>query len=142
MEINTNIQCKKFDLKKLIHLILTQYYNYDNITLNVYYNNKICDKFSTNDIKIDALLDKTPIPQAYTLILRENSDIKKIICHEMVHLDQYERGDLVLIKDENGLKFQWKNKDFDPSMPYKKRPWEKEALGLETKIWKMFKKCV
>lgn len=106
MEINTNIQCKNFDLKKLIHLILTQYYNYDNIILNVYYNNKICDKFSTNDIKIDALLDKTPIPQAYTLILRENSDIKKIICHEMVHLDQYERGDLVLIKDENGLKFQ------------------------------------
>lgn len=141
MTINTNIKPRKcWDFRDLVKWILTNYYNHNNVTINIYYNDKICDKFSTSDIKIDAILEQLTIPHTYNLLVREYSDLKTIICHELIHLDQYERGDLKVVRLENTTLFRWKNEDYDSNTPYNDRPWEKEAHDLDGKLWKEYKK--
>lgn len=141
MELITNINPKKnWDFKDLIQFILTDYYDHDNITLYLTYNNKICDHFSTDDLKIDALLDKAPVNHAYNLVVREYADLKTIIPHELIHLHQYEIGDLKLNKFEDKLIFSYKGEEYDPSTPYEDRPWEQEAHNLDDKLYRLYKK--
>lgn len=133
---------KKWDVIKLIEYIL-KYYNNDDVNLTVSYNDDVCDHFSTSDIQIDALLDKsTKIDKTYNLIIRQYAPLKEVIPHELVHLNQYERGDLKLNKFEDKLYFIWKDEEFSPSTPYKERPWEKEAFSMQKQLWKNFKQCV
>jgi len=61
-------------------------------------------------------------------------DIIATIMHEMVHVAQYIRGDLVLGKG-NKLS-RWKGKPVD--LPYSKQPWERQAFRLEKNIWNKF----
>lgn len=143
MIIKTNIKpSKNWDFKELIKYILTQYYDHDNVTLCISYDNKVCDHYSTDNIKIDALLDKTNVEHTYNLVLREYSNMKQIIPHEMVHLHQYETGDLKIHKFDNDIAFEYKGVEYDASTPYKDRPWEKEAHDLDNKLYKNFKKYV
>lgn len=142
MIINTNIKpSKNWDFKDLIKYILTQYYDHDNVTLCISYDNKVCDHYSTDDVKIDALLDKIK-DHTYNLVLREYSNLKLLIPHEMVHLHQYEIGDLKTNKFENKIIFEYKGKEYDPATPYEDRPWEKEAHDLDNKLYKKYKKYV
>lgn len=143
MKIITNIKPKKnWDFQGLIKYILTEYYDHDDVVLTITYNNKICDHYSTDEYKLDALLDKTPIQHAYNLIVREYADLKTIIPHEMVHLHQYETGDLNINKFDNQIIFNYKGEDYDPSTPYEDRPWEQEAHDLDDKLWRKYKKYV
>lgn len=142
MTINTKIKpAKRWDFRELVKWILTEYYDHPEVTINIMYNDTVCDHFSTEDVKIDALLDKLVIPHTYNLVIREYADLKTIIPHEMVHLHQYEIGDLKVNKFENQIIFNYKGEDYDPSMPYEDRPWEIEAMDLDRKLWKQFKKC-
>lgn len=63
------------------------------------------DIFSTQDLEIEAILHPAPLEHTYDLILREREDssVESILCHEMIHLSQYERGD---------LKLDWDKKEF------------------------------
>jgi hypothetical protein len=40
----------------------------------------------------------------------------------MVHLHQYETGDLNINKFDNQIIFNYKGEDYDPSTPYEDRP--------------------
>jgi hypothetical protein len=60
----------------------------------------------------------------------------------MVHLHQYETGDLKTRKFNNDIVFEYKGVEYDASTPYKDRPWEKEAHDLDNKLFKKFKKYV
>lgn len=143
MTINTNIKpSKNWDFRKLIEFILTEYYNHPEVIINIIENNNVCNHFSTDDVKIDALLDQLPQPHTYNLIIREYADLKDIIPHEMIHLHQYEIGDLKLNKFEDKLIFNYKGEDYDPSTPYNERPWEVEAKKLDNKLYKLFKKWI
>lgn len=143
MNIITSIKpLKNWDFKELIQYILTQYYDHDNVTLTISYDNNVCDHYSTDDIKIDALLDKAKIDHTYNLVLREYSNLKQIIPHEMIHLHQYETGDLITHKFDNNITFEYKGVEYDASTPYKDRPWEQEAHDLDNKLYKKFKKYV
>ena len=123
MNIITSIKpSKNWDFKELIQYILTQYYDHDNVTLTISYDNNVCDHYSTDDIKIDALLDKTKIDHTYNLVLREYSNLKQIIPHEMVHLHQYEIGDLKTHKFYDTITFEYQGVEYDASTPYKDRP--------------------
>lgn len=56
------------------------------------------------------------------------------LMHEMVHIAQYIRGDLV---PGVGRKHsRWKGKPVD--LPYSKQPWERQAARLEKVLWKKF----
>lgn len=143
MIINSSIKNnKRYDINKLIEFIVEHYFKHEDIILSISYNDNLCDHFSTDDVKLDAILDKTQMPKHYNLVMREYAPVREVICHEMVHLDQYERGDLSINKFEDKIYFNWKGEDFDPSTPYDKRPWEEEAYKLQSKLWKEFKKWV
>lgn len=144
MNLITTIEPKKkFNFKELVQYILTEYYDHNDVTLYISYNDKVCDHFSVGDTRIDALLEKSKIEHTYNLVLREGADMKIIIPHEMVHLHQYEIGDLEVRKDENNKTiFVYKNKEYPSSTPYEDRPWEKEAHELDNKLYKLFKKHV
>lgn len=143
MEIITNIKpSKNWDFKELIKFILTQYYDHNDVKLYISYNNTVCDHYSTDNIKIDAILDKTKQDHTYNLILREYANLKTIIPHEMIHLHQYEAGDLKTYKFDNNIVFEYKGKEYDSATPYEDRPWEQEAHDLDNKLYKKYKKYV
>lgn len=132
---------KNYEISDLIKVIGNKIMGYDTADITVYHNNSILNKFSTKDIELQALLYKNAVPHTYSLIIRENPGVslESIICHEMVHFDQNERGDLIMKEDENGLYFIWKGKKQIPLQTYANRPWEKEANNKQWDLWKKFK---
>ena len=54
----------------------------------------------------------------------------KTIAHEMVHVKQYAYGEI----DERGTRWLSRKLDHD-SVPYHKRPWEKEAYQMEERLY-------
>lgn len=59
-------------------------------------------------------------------------DLVSTICHEMVHVKQYVKGELSDLFSESGTK--WKKKKFSLDYNYDDSPWEKEAFRLEEKL--------
>ena len=59
-------------------------------------------------------------------------DLVSTICHEMVHVKQYVKGELSDLFSESGTK--WKKKKFALDYDYDDSPWEKEAFRLEEKL--------
>lgn len=133
---------KKYNVIDLIKVIGNKILGYKVANIIVQYNDLLLDKFSTTDCQLQALLDKSIIPHTYNLIIRSKSTInlETIICHEMIHFDQYERGDLKIQKDNNTLSFIYKGKEYNTAVDYFSRPWEIEASNLQSKIWQQFKK--
>lgn len=106
MIINSSIKNnKRYDINKLIEFIVEHYFKHEDIILSISYNDNLCDHFSTKDVKLEAILDKTPMHKHYNLVMREYAPVREVICHEMVHLDQYERGDLSINKFEDKIYF-------------------------------------
>lgn len=130
---------KKHDITTMVEIICRDIIDYNDISILINYEDKLLNKYSTQDIQLEALLDKLPLEHHYNLFIRSDSStsITSIICHEMCHLDQYERGDLVKISN---TEYQWKGKRYDSTTPYEVRPWEKEAFKKEKDIWKQYKK--
>ena len=104
--------------------------------LIVMYNDNLLDKFSSADIEIEALLYKSVLDHTYSLILRKGLKPDLIICHEMIHLQQYETGDLDL--DMRTKTFYWKGKAYR-DIPYMDRPWEIETFRKDRKLLKAYK---
>lgn len=98
-------------------------------------------------------LDKLPEADGYCLAVtnREfNLEIEKTlteddfitaICHEMVHVKQFARGET---KDVNLFTKQWKGTDYLSAYStvdeYMTLPWEKEAYEMQEILLKKFKK--
>lgn len=114
---------KQYDVEELIKVIGTKIFDY------------------TEECELQALLDKTPVPHTYNLLLKTklSDSLSTIICHEMQHFDQYERRDLELVKKDSKLVFLWKGQQFDSSLDYMLRPWEQEAIDAQYSLWKQFK---
>lgn len=79
-------------------IILTEILHLPNVELQVVTNDRLVKKFDTKDVEMQALLDGYPAMHRYILHLRGKLqiDILEIISHEMVHLKQYETGNLRL----------------------------------------------
>jgi hypothetical protein len=90
---------KKIDIEDLLNFLAKELNINENIELLVAYNESLLDHLSNNKIEYKALLH-APVKDHYVLYIKEDvSSIQYIICHEMVHLQQYERGDLQLSSD-------------------------------------------
>jgi len=61
--------------------------------LHVLTNEKLLDRFSTDEIELEALSVKSPIANTYIIYVRENVS-EKVLCHEIVHIKQFISGDL------------------------------------------------
>ena len=80
-------------------LILTQILNIQDIELTVATNDSQVKMFDTPDFELQAMLIGHRNLKQYALVLRSTinaADLLSVVCHEMVHLDQYNRGDLEL----------------------------------------------
>lgn len=111
----------------------------------IYTNDKLLKSLSKGDTSFEAMLFPSPIDKTYQLIFCDNpsASLEEIICHEFIHLSQFINEKLKY--DVNANKYSWLNKEFDNSIPYKERPWEKEAFKLQTKLlkdWKKYKKDI
>lgn len=125
-----------YDMETVCKLILTQIFNINDISLIISTNDKLVKRFDKDNIEMQAILQGYPDIKQYCLYLRSTAtDLLTIICHEMIHLSQYYRGDLRVV----GTTFKWKGQDYN-KIPYNDRPWEKEAFGNQSKIEKQVKK--
>lgn len=132
---------RDYDITDLVKVIGNKIMGYDTANITIYSNNSILNKYSTKDIELQAILYKNIVPHTYSLIIREDPGVslESIICHEMVHFDQNERGDLVMEEKDNKLYFIWKGKKQIPLQSYASRPWEKEASQRQWELWNEFK---
>lgn len=129
---------KKFDVEELLTFLAKELNISENAELMVVYNDDLLNRLSTGDIEYEALL-YNPAKDRYVLYVKENvSGLQYVLCHEMVHLQQYDRGDLQMSSDFRTV--IWKGETFDNSSEYLERKWEEEAFGLQNKLWKKFKK--
>lgn len=138
MKIKSNIKSpKKFDVEELIQFLADQLDINEDVELSIIYNDKLLERLS-KDVEFQALLSN-PIPHNYVLMVKEDvSGLQYIICHEMVHLKQYESGRLKMSSDFRTV--IWDGEVFDNTSNYFEREWEEEARSKESKLWKEFKK--
>tara|TARA_R110000772_G_scaffold55472_15_gene126602 strand:+ start:1088 stop:1495 length:408 start_codon:yes stop_codon:yes gene_type:complete len=65
-----------------------------------------------------------------------DEELNRVISHEMIHVHQMVRGDLVF--DHDNMIFTWKGDKYNrkrlDTMSYYDRPWEDEAKKLEKKL--------
>lgn len=61
-------------------------------------------------------------------------DILSTLAHEMVHIKQFDKRELVFFSTYS----KWKGIKFDITMPYVDNPWEHEAEELETRLSNSF----
>jgi hypothetical protein len=95
--------------------------------------------FDTPDFELKAMLIGHPQWKKYTLLLRSNvgaANVLTIVCHEMCHLAQMNKGDLVIVNKN----FKWKGQNYPGSTPYFDRPWEKEAIKEQYEIERQLRK--
>lgn len=129
---------KKFDVEELLTFLAEELNISEDVELMIVYNDDLLERLSHGDIEYEALLQRV-LPDNYVLYVKENiSGLQYILCHEMVHLSQYERGDLEMSSDFKTV--TWNGETFDNTSDYFEREWEEEARSKENKLWKAFKK--
>lgn len=131
----------KLDMTTFCKIALTQVLNIENVELIVVTNDKMITRFDSNDIEMQALLQGYPEKHQYRLTLHSRigmASLCSIVCHELIHLKQYEKGELKLVS--GGA--MWKGKFYEKETPYMERPWEKEAncdmYKLEKKVKELY----
>lgn len=128
----------KLDMITVTKIILTEILKVPDVNLVVITNDKVISKFDSNDLEFQAMLQAEPEKHNYRLTYHSKTgaaDMLSILCHEMVHLKQYDKGELKLVK--GGA--TWKGQFYDKDTPYFDRPWEKEANSEMGKIEKKVK---
>ena len=85
-------------METVCKIILTEILNLPLVELHVVTADNVVKKFDTEDTEMQAILSGYPSMHKYVLHLRGHlqTDILETICHEMVHLKQYETGQLRL----------------------------------------------
>jgi len=88
-------------------IILNKIYDYDTITLNIYYEPK---DYGSDEIEVAGFIQKNPFePHHYNIFLNKAGlpiSIKGFLSHELTHLHQMEIGDLVPLQDTLAMIYQ------------------------------------
>jgi predicted SprT family Zn-dependent metalloprotease len=119
------------DIEKVVHhLSETLFHDIDHDIISVAFETKtdmVVDGFCTQEDEFD-----------YTIELRSdlrNEELERTIIHELVHIWQYVRGDLVQEHiDGLGPRMVWMGEDMT-SVDYNDRPWEQQAVALEERYY-------
>lgn len=136
--INHINSTKKFDVEDLLNYLAQVLEISEEAELTLMYNDKLLKQLSKGDIEYSALL-QNPISNKYVLFVKSDvGGLQIIICHEMVHLKQYDSGKLKMSPDYKTV--WWNGEKFDATLDYIEREWENEAFSLQNKLWRKFKK--
>ena len=109
----------------------------DGITVTIGRNDRLLDRLAPPDIELEALTTETYIPDTYNMFFRGGKPSLRALAHEMIHLDQLVRGDLKM--DLKTGKAWWNGEEYDNSVAYNDRPWEKEAFNKQNEIYKIIR---
>lgn len=138
MKIKNTIESpKKFDVEKLVEFLGKELNIGKDVQLTVAYNEDLLSRLSNETIEYKAFLHHPKSDLYYIFVTKEKIGLNKILCHEMTHVHQCERGDLQYSSDYRTV--TWKGEVFDRHTKYQDREWEKEAFDLQEKLWKKFK---
>jgi hypothetical protein len=100
MKIKNEIESpKKFNVEKYISFLGKELNINDDVQLTISYNENLLNKLSNEDIEFKALLYNPNKNLYFIFVTKEKLGLNKVLAHEMVHLQQCERGDLKLSKD-------------------------------------------
>lgn len=116
------------------------YLGIDGVTLAITRNEVYLRRLSSNNCEYEALLSKAKVDGMYNLVVRDEDPKPIVICHEIVHLKQYEDGRL-LIDPETGAAL-WEGELYSNLTSYMKRPWEREAFDMDFKIHREYRKNI
>ena len=132
------------DVDKIVKAIAHHVLAYDTIHIGLVYVPEQLE--NVGDIKIRAFIQKNIFKNnTYLIFLAKDlraSEYKFVLSHEMAHLDQYERGDLIQV----GLGLEEVVYMGDTinfyEIPYDKRPHEKDAYDEEDVIYQQLDKVL
>jgi len=115
-------------------------FEFDEIRIRLNY---LPDIFSTGDIDLLGVVQRVVFEaHSYQIFFNKNLNqdiLRKILSHEFVHIDQYESGDLQIVKTE----YIWKGKPGSMlDVKYKYRPFEIDARRRQWAIMKDLKKVL
>jgi hypothetical protein len=105
----------------------------DNIHIKVFFNKNIDDVYGYASVE-----DRTDSGKARDFLIEMNPKIGgrmilKSLAHEMVHIKQYAYG------ETNDTLTQWKGMPMNANLEdYWRQPWEVEAYGIETGLFRKF----
>jgi len=128
------------DAGKLAAILAYDIFEFDELTLRMYHLPRILNKVDLTFFgMVEVVYDK---PHSYLILLNENlgkHGLMKALCHEFVHIEQFETGRLKI----DGSKYRWKNEFGDmEKVPYELRPFELEAAKWQKIILRDLKKEV
>ena len=130
-----NIQSKKWNYEDIAKQVLFQQLHIDGIFLSIVDNTAALRNLSPDNIEYDAVLVKAG-DKRYNLYTKKSAFTPIMLCHELKHLEQYQQNKLELMSNKG---YKWLGKEYPPDYPYNDRPWEKEAFGIQNKLWRTYK---
>ena len=80
--------------------------------------------------------ERSDRPRVFEIEVHNNMALRKVLetlCHEMVHVKQYARGELY--EGSRTSKHRWQGKWLDKDPDYWDQPWEIEAAGREAGLF-------
>lgn len=113
----------------ITHLIL----GYDTINIDIF---ELKQDLSNDDYEIVGFIQKSGKPHSYQIFLKKTSKqyVMRFISHELVHLDQMERGDLIPIMGNQEFIVYKGDTIVYKDIPYDKRSYEIDAFSREREI--------
>lgn len=127
-----------YHCRQFVRFFCKRFFNPDVVDdLNIQIVIKHCKKLSYNeDAASLEWLDNPRSPRKFviTMNVETKTNLNKLItymAHEMVHVKQYIKNELVDLVSTDFELSVYKNKKYRTSMPYWDQPWEIEAYGRE-----------
>lgn len=118
-------------------VILNKIMGYDTINLKIY--NKPAH-INHSDYEIIGFVERNFFDtNSYILYINNNlrfNELKRFISHEMIHIDQLQRGDLITFFSNYEYTIYKDDTIYFMKVPYKKRPFEVDAYKREREILK------
>jgi len=130
-----------FDIDTTVLTIADKILNLDTVKIHIYYGTVTLE--DDDGIIVNTFAQKNPFPHSYTIFIGKNvnkAQINRILSHEMVHVKQYETGQLIPLEDK---KVKYKGKAIDlQQLEYKRRPFEIDAFNEQMKVHSMLNRIV
>jgi hypothetical protein len=128
------------DADNIVRALSYHIFGYEKLRIRIYYFPKVV-KSSKMEYK-GVLKKMADGDHSYMIMLNKDLGpygLQTVLCHEFVHLDQHERGDLMT----DGEWFVWKGKGGNMrDIKYEDREFEKEALREQKIVLKKLRKLL
>ena len=138
VEIINGTNYKKLDA--IVKALAYKIFKFNEIRLHIHYLPK---HINSGEVQYFGIVEKAfDTEHSYIILLSKHLGVrrlKRILSHEFVHINQYERYDLIV----NGTDFVWKGEEGNfKEIPYKDRGFEIEALERQATVLKDLNKIL